>query len=1003
MKVKTNSNAKKSMAVRIDDNIQTISANPAVFSSGIIQAILIVILTLSSLFVGMSFTGLDYVKAFPIFYCILLTCILCLLKSKAAALVTYAIVALATFKHADSIKRGFAIIVTEFLDIYKLSANPTIESMASINDGHTSSEAVTITLLAAISVLVVVLYITVYLKSNFMLTFIFTFPLPEIGIYNGIAPDYFWAFALIAAWVCVFTAQLCDYQENKRTNNSDFTPNRKSTRFYLTSQSTKRSAYGQLSAAICILITVALTLSAIGASIGGYSRSRKLDILRRHLGTEFSLESLMEALDEIRGIDIGLDFDFGSNYDSIFNRQNHAVDFGGMTMGSLRGNNNISFSGKTMLTIESDMPIEDTLYIKGFASGHYEDSQWHDTADGFSLFLQNTAWLGNGSYPDASAENFPQELATHFSTAESFVEQYAGNLSIIPLRITDVSGQSGLLFTPYFSRKIQNSDYRIVYDSYMKTADSTSDVICYLPDGHSVTDIYEKYPDYGYYLIYPYLIEHLSTYPQSGMTPYEHLVSSNLMRNYETGLNMLDCIKYIASSSDDNLIVSEHDNGNGGIFIESYNEPAGYEYSFAFQYDGSYSFDPLDPESAVLKHFHDAKSPLLYSDILTLEELVELAYSQYFGDESFKETIDSRFDYGYDTTYYTDYLFNYSEYFDVNIEIDERVLNYIDSNTSSRGCREIISALKNYFKEYYKYSLNVEATPDGEDFIEHFLSDMNSGSCTYFASAAVQILRYYGIPARYAEGFAMTPSEPVEKDGKYYYSVPDNSAHAWVEYYDFSLGWLPLEFTVSSQPSNNETSTTTQTTTTTTTTTTASPQTSPAVTTTPKNTATSQQTTSSAVQSVSEGRDYTALYIVIFSAAVIGIIALGYTSRRNRRLAELSDEITTDDANKNAVGLYRQALAYLSLLGITVEGNISDTVHAQRLKDIISQSQLAELEDKITLACEIAVAAKMGGQELSEEDILPLRDFHGFIKDGVFSKLTRFEKFSARFIKNLYR
>lgn len=89
------------------------------------------------------------------------------------------------------------------------------------------------------------------------------------------------------------------------------------------------------------------------------------------------------------------------------------------------------------------------------------------------------------------------------------------------------------------------------------------------------------------------------------------------------------------------------------------------------------------------------------------------------------------------------------------------------------------------------YDLSPSVPAQDEDFVVHFLSDGGRrGYCVHFATAAVALLRAAGIPARYAEGYAV----PVDSDGGWV-NVPDRNAHAWVEIYWGGTGWLPFEVT----------------------------------------------------------------------------------------------------------------------------------------------------------------------------------------------------------------
>lgn len=94
----------------------------------------------------------------------------------------------------------------------------------------------------------------------------------------------------------------------------------------------------------------------------------------------------------------------------------------------------------------------------------------------------------------------------------------------------------------------------------------------------------------------------------------------------------------------------------------------------------------------------------------------------------------------------------------------------------------------------YKYTLSPGKTPDGEDFVEYFLSKNKKGYCRHFASSAVLLLRASGIPARYAEGFKFNTAKLTNIGS---IEMLDSDAHAWVEVYYSGTGWKALDFTPS--------------------------------------------------------------------------------------------------------------------------------------------------------------------------------------------------------------
>lgn len=105
---------------------------------------------------------------------------------------------------------------------------------------------------------------------------------------------------------------------------------------------------------------------------------------------------------------------------------------------------------------------------------------------------------------------------------------------------------------------------------------------------------------------------------------------------------------------------------------------------------------------------------------------------------------------------------------------------------------EKIEMVKNYISSSKTYSLKTPKMPSGKDFATWFLNESNTGYCVHFATAGTLMLRALGIPARYVTGYYATAyaNQTV--------TVTTDNAHAWVEYYSDTAGWIPLECTPSS-------------------------------------------------------------------------------------------------------------------------------------------------------------------------------------------------------------
>lgn len=132
-------------------------------------------------------------------------------------------------------------------------------------------------------------------------------------------------------------------------------------------------------------------------------------------------------------------------------------------------------------------------------------------------------------------------------------------------------------------------------------------------------------------------------------------------------------------------------------------------------------------------------------------------------------------------------------------------LQDIMSNGYENNVDEIQSAICSYLKDTTSYTLKPGRTPDDRDFVEFFLKENKKGYCVHYATSAVMMFRYMGIPARYAEGFSFHANKMTSGS----IDVPDQSAHAWVEIFDSEKGWIPIEVTPGFQSESTTSSQTT--------------------------------------------------------------------------------------------------------------------------------------------------------------------------------------------------
>ncbi|MBI2815558.1 MAG: DUF3488 domain-containing protein [Acidobacteria bacterium] len=122
-------------------------------------------------------------------------------------------------------------------------------------------------------------------------------------------------------------------------------------------------------------------------------------------------------------------------------------------------------------------------------------------------------------------------------------------------------------------------------------------------------------------------------------------------------------------------------------------------------------------------------------------------------------------------------------------EIDPRVKELARQITLRQDSRyDQAKAIETYLQTNYSYTLDLPpAMPP--DPIAYFLFQSRQGHCEFFASAMAIMLRTLGIPSRLVNGFLQGSYNDIS--GKY--TVRASDAHAWVEVFFPSYGWVVFD------------------------------------------------------------------------------------------------------------------------------------------------------------------------------------------------------------------
>lgn len=145
-------------------------------------------------------------------------------------------------------------------------------------------------------------------------------------------------------------------------------------------------------------------------------------------------------------------------------------------------------------------------------------------------------------------------------------------------------------------------------------------------------------------------------------------------------------------------------------------------------------------------------------------------------------------------SYYNQFVYEYYTYIS---EEDQKILKEFIGHrpsfkTQHMEYSQAIEKVRTYLEEnaFYTEVPGLEKSDGG--VLESFLRT-GKGYDTHFATAATLMFRYYGIAARYAEGYMVTPEDVESAEEGQAIDIAKNRVHAWTEIYIDGIGFVPLE------------------------------------------------------------------------------------------------------------------------------------------------------------------------------------------------------------------
>lgn len=112
-----------------------------------------------------------------------------------------------------------------------------------------------------------------------------------------------------------------------------------------------------------------------------------------------------------------------------------------------------------------------------------------------------------------------------------------------------------------------------------------------------------------------------------------------------------------------------------------------------------------------------------------------------------------------------------------------------------KSLTEILKLVRDTLDDQLEYREDAVTYNGKNDFLRYTFEQSKCGYSLHYATAATLMLRYFGVPARYVEGYYLSGDEAAEYDSGETITLSEAHAHAWTEYYLDGVGWIPFEVT----------------------------------------------------------------------------------------------------------------------------------------------------------------------------------------------------------------
>lgn len=329
----------------------------------------------------------------------------------------------------------------------------------------------------AIFLLAALVCYEVYVHSEFLLSFLLTFPIVEIGLYFGKSPHIIYAFMVVIFWITMLALSCCGYYQKFTKKNIGFI--RKNNAFIAKPGIRFQTAGISVSimAAVCCIIFL---LTAVISAVTNYERPDSVNSLRSDLklaASEFSFENFGESMERFSAT-------LGIGKTKLYSHK----------LGNVGA---INFKNTTEITVEADEKFDENIYLKGFTGSVYAGDEWETLPQ--EIYDNNrtlfNSFQRNNLYPQNMLINYFSNRysaisATMHITSEYKNEKYNYTPYIsVPTRKVSYIDDTSIEFEDKNDYSFEVNQYQIGFNNF---TDINSEV------DRDINEFFDDYSEFVY-------------------------------------------------------------------------------------------------------------------------------------------------------------------------------------------------------------------------------------------------------------------------------------------------------------------------------------------------------------------------------------------------------------------------------------------------------------------------------------------------------------------------